>query len=294
MRSTRARRLALGLVILALAWPLSGIVAARALTARVHARTLESPDGSDPPYEALRLRTRDGLSIGAWLAERVDDDVAVVLVHGHGASRSQLQDEARALWHAGASVMPISMRAHGDSDGERDDLGWSARRDVEAAVAHLASRAPSRPIVVLGYSAGAAAAAYAAADLGPRVRGYVLVAPYADLADATRARTRRYLPPGVELVAYGALRVGASVVLPELDRMRPIDAMGAIGAPMLLVAGERDARAPLADVRRMAAATHDARVVVLPGVDHEDLGRFVAMPEWSEVTALLDRVRGSR
>jgi alpha-beta hydrolase superfamily lysophospholipase len=282
------RRIVVVLVIGLASWALSGLAAAYALTRRTHARTVETPEG-DPPFVSLRLRTSDGLAIGAWLAERDTDPVAVVLVHGHGASRSAVIEEARALWSAGASVMPISMRAHGDSDGDVDDLGWSARHDVEAAVLHLHEARPDRRIVVLGYSAGAAAAIDAAEALGDRVAGWVLVAPYADLALATRHRTQRYLPPGIEWIAYAALRLGALVVFPDLDRMRPIDHAGALAAPSLFVAGGADDRAPESEVRAIAARASDARTIVVPGLQHEQLGELVARPEWEAIVALVRR-----
>ncbi|MFN7696539.1 MAG: alpha/beta hydrolase [Deltaproteobacteria bacterium] len=123
---------------------------------------------------------------------------AIVLVHGNGSSRSALLDEARSLRALGFSVLPITVRAHGDSEGHRNDFGWSAREDVATAVRYLESHRPAslaggRTIVVMGISLGAAASVFAAPALGARVRGYVLVGPYADLHLATSRRTERYL-----------------------------------------------------------------------------------------------------
>ena len=59
--------------------------------------------------------------------------------------------------------------------------------------------------------------------------------------------------------------------------------------PVLFVTGGADRRAPAEDSRRIAAPLHEARVVVLPGLEHDELcdgsPRYV-----EELEAFLDRV----
>ena len=50
-----------------------------------------------------------------------------------------------------------------------------------AAVEFLKARKPDRPVVIMGTSLGAAAAVFAAGELGHRVAGYILESPYQDL-----------------------------------------------------------------------------------------------------------------
>src|SRR5207245_6234762 len=95
--------------------------------------------------------------------------------------------------------------AHGDSSGTYNDLGYSARHDVLAAVAYLEQRRPGRPIIIQGTSLGAAAAIYAASDLGDRISGYILECPYRDVRTAVRNRTTAYLPFLVDRLAYAGL-----------------------------------------------------------------------------------------
>ena len=87
----------------------------------------------------------------------------------------------KLLLSHGCSVLMISHRAHGDSTGEFDDAGYSARRDVYAAVEFLEQRRPGRPVIVDGNSLGSAAAIFAAGELGHRVAAYILESPYQDL-----------------------------------------------------------------------------------------------------------------
>jgi len=270
-------RLGLWLSALAVAWIGSGTLAALALTRRWTSPTAEP---APPDLEPVRLRSRDGLSLGAFLGEVPDARGAIVLVHGNGSSRTRLLDEARSLRALGWTVLPITVRAHGDSEGRRNDFGWSARHDVEAAVSYLEGRTEG-PIVVLGISLGAAAGLFAAPELQHRVAGYVLVGPYASLELATVRRTERYLPPLVDDVAFGALFVGGRLVLPELDDIAPFQSAARMphDVPVLVISGELDARAPLSDARMIVAPLSDASVVSIAGADHEEVSGIVGRPE---------------
>lgn len=129
--------------------------------------------------------------------------------------------------------------------------------------------------------------------MGELVDGYVLVGPYADLRDAVRRRTDRYLPFGVAQAAYGALRLGATLVLPELDRLRPAAAAAALPpeVPVLVLFGGDDDRAPRSDAEAFVSAHAGARVVELPGLDHEDLGAALDTPAGhAALIELLDAV----
>jgi alpha-beta hydrolase superfamily lysophospholipase len=277
-------RVLLAVVTLLVAWIGSGTLAALALTRRWTSPAAEAvPAG----FTGVRLRTDDGVEIGAFLGEAAEPRGAVVLVHGNGGSRSQLVEEARAIRALGYTVLPITVRAHGDSEGRRNDFGWSARRDVEAAVGFLEGSGVEQPIFVLGISLGSAAALFAAPTLGHRVAGYVLVGPYADLHLATARRTERYLPPLVGELAYGALLVGGRMVLPELDDIAPAHAAEAMprDLPVLVLVGERDARAPLSDAQRIVAPLADASIVTFEGADHEEVGAVVSTPRGLDVVA---------
>jgi alpha-beta hydrolase superfamily lysophospholipase len=154
----------------------------------------------------------------------------------------------------------ISLRAHGDSTGERNNIGLSARRDVVAAVEFLERRAPGRAIVIHGTSLGAAAATFASGELGGRVQGYILECPYRDLKSAVGNRTREYLPPILEVIAYAGLRLVAPLVVPELDRIAPVAAVAGIpeNVPVLILAGGTDAKATPDDAHAIlnAVRTH--------------------------------------
>jgi alpha-beta hydrolase superfamily lysophospholipase len=168
----------------------------------------------------------------------------------------------------------ISLRAHGDSTGEYNDAGFSARRDVWAAVEFLETRCPGRPVIVVGYSKGAATATFAASELAHRVQGYVLESPYQDLKDATWNRTDVYLPPVLSQIAYAGLRIVGPLFLPHLEEISPLKAISGIpdNVPVLIFAGRGDrlARPEEAQALFSKVATH-GRLVFVPSSGHDDL-----------------------
>jgi alpha-beta hydrolase superfamily lysophospholipase len=190
------RRLVVSWTILCLIWlALSSLVAYR-LTHRLEARAEEvAPSPAWGPLESHRLKTRDGEEVGAWFVDGRGDAPSVLLLHGHKSRRWSSLGRAELLAAQGYAVLMLTLRAHGDSTGEFDDVGFGARHDVIAGVEFLEARRPGRPVIVDGNSMGAAAAVFAARELGQRIRGYILESPYQDLRVAVWNRARRLFRP---------------------------------------------------------------------------------------------------
>jgi pimeloyl-ACP methyl ester carboxylesterase len=257
-----------------LAWLGSSGVAAWQLVAR------PSPPFAEPlpgglVAEAVRLATRDGEELGGWYHAGDPGRAVVVLLHGLGGSRSTLGPAARRLAEAGQGFLALSLRSFGDSSGGELDFGWSSRADVLAAVEHVERLKPGAPIVVVGQSLGAAAAIFAAPELGRRVSGYILEAPYHDLDKACRDRLNERLLPPFSWAAYAGLRLWASVFLPtELVRLRPIEHVERfpLDVPVLFVAGTEDREAPVADVVELCGHCRGkSEIAILDGRDHQGL-----------------------
>jgi alpha-beta hydrolase superfamily lysophospholipase len=263
------------LVALIALWLLSSFAVAYRLTRRPAPLFAEpAPTVKGWRIESPRLRTEDDQDIGCWFVEGPDDGPSVVLLHGNGESRGASLPLAELFAGQHCSVLMLSLRAHGDSSGERHDIGYSARHDVVAAVAFLERRRPGRPIIVQGISLGAAAAIFAAPELGTRVSGYILESPYRDLRTAVRNRTEAYLPPVLDRVAYCGLICVCPLVLSDVDRIAPIESIGAIpeSVPVLLLAGSADDRSRPQEARDLYSrvASH-GRLIFFEGARHESL-----------------------
>ena len=279
MPKFRKRRI---LVIAALA----GLViwlGASALVAWKFTRRSSPPFPEPPPevawanLEGHLLETSDGQQLGAWFVRGEPQKGCVLLLHGNGSSRRQMLPVMQCLAEARFTVLAISLRAHGDSTGRINDLGWSARHDVTAAVGFLQKECPQRPIYIVGRSLGAAAAIFAAGELKGQVAGYFLEQPYKDIKSAAWNRLQHYLPPVLDWIAYGGLRLWAPVFLPVApDQLSTYDHIQDIpeSVPVVFVTGSADRHAHLDEVTAMYTRVEPhAKLVVFDGAQHVDLDR---------------------
>ena len=121
---------------------------------------------------------------------------------------------------------------------------------------------------------GAAAAVFAAGELGHRIQGYILESPYQDLKTAVWNRTEVNLPPVLSHAAYAGLRIVGPLFLPDLDKISPLNAIAGIpnDVPVLILAGDADrlARPEEAQALYHEVAAH-GRLLLFPGAGHGNL-----------------------
>ncbi len=251
-------------------WLLSSVGVAWKLSGR------KRPPFPEPPpsgWTQLQLSSSDHLKIGGWYREGKPSQPIFLMLHGNGGSRTHTLGRTAWFLEQGFSLELLSLRAHGDSEGSRNDFGRSARLDVEAAVAELEQRCPGRPIYIQGMSLGAAAAIFSSPTLGNRAAGYVLECPYRDLRTAVRKRTTAFLPAGLDRAASLGLELVAPAFLEDIDSISPLQALDKPATrPMLFLAGGRDNRAGVEEVQQLAlAAGPKAQFEIFPEAKHEGL-----------------------
>lgn len=143
------------------------------------------------PARTIRLIADDGVPIeGSFWPGIRREAPAILLLHGIDGSRLQMAEHARWLNDLGYAVLAIDFRGHGRSAAVARSFGLDEARDAAAALAFLRSRAPRRPVGVIGISLGGAAALLG--DDGPLpVQAMVLQAVYPDLRTAIANRIAR-------------------------------------------------------------------------------------------------------
>lgn len=290
LRSIRlAAWISLGLVGF---WMGISFLGAWLLTRRVEPLEPEpTPDIAWGRVEPTRLRTSDDQDLGGWFIEgREWSAPSVLILHGHGGSRAWCLPHAEIFGESGCAVFLISMRAAGDSTGDSTDIGWSAQKDVYAAMDWLERRRPGRPIYIMGISMGAAAAIYASGEIKTRAAGYILESPYRDIRTAVKNRADIYLSAPWNKIVYSGLCIAAPAFIGNLDKLSPVDAIRGIPAsvPVTILYGDKDNRARPEEAKDLFAEVKShGKLVCIPGGRHWAL-RTVQPELYRE--ALLDAV----
>ena len=263
-------------------------------------RYVRHPGDLGLPYEEVSLASGSGHVLrGWWIPPPADSDGrAVVWVHGAHSSRYQALDHgAEFLQERGYGILTMDLSGRGSSGGEYITYTWNERHDVRSAVRYLRSRPDTDEsrVVVFGTSNGAAAAIYAAAELGD-LPALALDAPYADLwrAAGSMLEMRGGVPA---LRGPLSLFVWARTGL-RIREVRPIEVIAEIPGPVLFLHGDRDRQVP----PEHSLELHEARLAaglpsrrwVLPGGEHG----FDDYPPpgilWNRVADFFDDALGGR
>lgn len=214
------------------------------------------PGGLDEVW--LELPSGGGVAAWAGAQEGVPPDAPVALFfHGNGENletmrRAGVFEELRDL---GTVFLVADYPGYGRSSGRPSEEGVLATG--EAALAWAREHHPRRPVVVAGWSLGAAVALRTAAEHPDAVAGLVAMSPWTTLADVASV----HFPES--LVRW---------LVPErYDSLEAAHRAGADGVPALVVHGLRDRIIPVEQGERVAAALRDAA----PGSDGDEGGPAV-------------------
>jgi uncharacterized protein len=269
---TWAKRIAVGGLLLVALWLLASYIVVYKFTRRARPMFDEPPPSAiAETIEPLRLTAIEGEQIGAWFIAGKSDCPVVLILHGNGASRTACLRQAELVGSIGCGALLVTFRAHGDSTGELNDFGYSARHDVIAAARWLQSNHSGRPIVVWGQSLGSAAALFAAEDLGNQISGYILECPYRDLRTAVWNRLNQRLPLPLNYVAYTGMKIVSPLVVPHAKQISPLNAAAKLppSIPVLILAGGIDERAFVAESQAICDCCKDrSQLVVFENADH--------------------------
>jgi pimeloyl-ACP methyl ester carboxylesterase len=202
-------------------------------------------------------------------------DLPVVLVHGLGSSFEHGWRTAGwidLLADAGRAVVPVDILGHGTADAPHDPSAYaSLERSVTAAL-------PDGPVDAIGFSLGAQLLLRVAARAPERFGRLVLIGVGANLfADDDHTALAEAFERGTEpenITARLFVQLAASAGNDPLAiaaclrrrraRVTP-EEVACVTCPTLVIIGDRDFAGP-ADP--LVDALPDARLLVLPGVDH--------------------------
>jgi len=248
--------------------------------------------------EPVRLCTVDGLFLAAAYYASVTDGPCYLLGHGFTGSYQTpgFRAVAEHLHGLGASVLAVSFRGHGQSEG-RSTVGVDEVRDLAAGLTWLAERRPGAPVITMGFSMGASVVVRHAglvSGIGTAAVSADGCRPAAVVAISGPGRWYERGTTPMRRVNLGLETVLGRQVLRWAFRTRigrgwdllpaaPVEVAPAITVPALIVHGSDDPYFGLAHPRMLASAIPGAELWIEPGMGHA---------ENATGTELLDRIDG--
>lgn len=217
-----------------------------------------------------------GSVIHAWLAPGKPGGGAVLLLHGMGGNRSDMLGRARFLHRAGFTVLAPDFQAHGESAGRYITFGELESLDARAALAFLRAAAPGERVGIIGVSMGGAASLVGAVPVD--ADALVLESVYPTFRDAVSDRLHVWLGP-LGFLGGAVTPALIQLVTPRIgvdaDSLRPIDAIGRVNEPVLVIGGTEDGYTPLDETRALFDhAPQPKELWEVAGAGHEDLHAF--------------------
>ena len=202
----------------------------------------------------VSLQSADGESLYGWRLG--SSDRIVVYFSGNGSTVGEVETY-RAFADAGLSVLHVNYRGYPGSTGRPSQQGL--RADALAAWAEARRTHPADHIIVAGHSLGGGVAVGLTADRcrkggSERPGALLLMATFSSAVDVARDH-------------YPWLPVGAIM----RNRFESLASAGDLSCPTLIVHGDRDSLIRIEHGRRLAKAIEGARLVTVPGAEHNDL-----------------------
>jgi uncharacterized protein len=238
--------------------------------------------------EAVAFSSQSGSTIHGWLSRAPARGGVILLLPGVRANRLSMVRRAEFLRQAGYSTLLIDFQGTGESEGEAITFGWRERLDVLAAVDYLKARSPDQRVGVIGVSLGGAATLLATPPLELDAAVFEAVYPSIDRAVINRLSMRvgplaRLTAPLLLLQMRARIGVGA----PEL---RPVDHIGKLRCPVLIVAGTLDRHTTVDDTQVLfAAASQPKDLWLIPGAAHLDYLEFAGEDYRQRISTFFER-----
>jgi uncharacterized protein len=214
-----------------------------------------------------------GVLIHGWLTPGKPGQGVVLLLHALRGDRRDMISRAEFLRVRGYAVLLIDFQSHGENRGGRITYGDLESRDVTGAIQYLHHKLPGEKVAVIGVSMGADA--FVLADDRPPVSAVVLEQMYPTIDRAVASRVRSNIGPLAPLFASLVMVEMQSRMEIPANRLRPIDRMAKIGAPVLIANGTEDNHTTIEEARaELAAASPPKELWAVEGAGHVDLHHF--------------------
>lgn len=239
------------------------------------------------PADNVIFSDTAGRAVHGWFVHGTNGRGAVLLLHGVRADRRSMIDRATFLHDAGYTVLLIDFQAAGESPGRTITFGYQEAADVTASLRYLRQRVPDEHIGIIGTSMGGAATILSGPDVD--ASAVILEQVYPTIDEAIRDRLAIRLGPAGRLLSPVLLAALHPFLGVYPEQLRPIDRIGQLSMPKLLIVGDRDEHTPLDESYAMLKAAKGPKAIwVVHGARHVDLYRYVGAEYKTRVLRFFD------
>jgi len=141
------------------------------------------------PYDTVLLTTANGKKLEAWYMKADSAKGTVILFHGLGSNKGNVSGEAFEFNSFGYNTMLVDIRAHGNSEGIVNSIGYKESEEVKLAYDHILKKG-EKNIVLWGMSLGAVIITKAIWQYDLKPQKIILEMPFDRMQDHIRARSR--------------------------------------------------------------------------------------------------------
>ncbi len=235
-----------------------------------------TPGAEGLSYSEQWIATANGKRLFAWLipAPGPGASPALAVLHGWGGNAETMLPLAAPLHRAGYTLLFLDARSHGRSEPDSFSSLPRFTEDIEHAVDWLKCQpgVDATRVGVVGHSVGAAAAMFAASrrgDLAAVVSIAAFAHPEAVMRHLLAAWRVPYFPLGWYILRYIQHVIGY-----RFADIAPLNTIGRIRCPVLLVHGTGDAIVPVEEAHALhARCNRKDRLLLVKGSHdrYEDL-----------------------
>src|SRR6186713_2512613 len=243
-----------------------------------------------PPtsYDTVLLTMTNGKKLEAWYMKGDSAKGTVILFHGLGSNKGNVLGEALEFNSFGYNTMLVDIRAHGNSEGIVNSIGYNESEEVKLAYEHV-SKKGEKNIVLWGMSLGAVIITKAIGQYDLRPKKIILEMPFDRLQDHLRARARISGFPGEPFGFFVTFWTGIEQGYWGYGH-KTSRYVKNINCPLLLQWGNSDEYVLKEETDRIFTSINSSqkKLVIYPGAGHVPM-LFANASKWDEtVTGFLN------
>ncbi|MBD3320626.1 MAG: alpha/beta fold hydrolase [Chitinivibrionales bacterium] len=232
----------------------SGCIVEKSVYSRPSAEVQSPPP---EPFKELTLPLPSGITVTGWECTRAqvsDTSPAIVYFHGNAENlhTMHLSGQFALLSTLRAHYVAIDYPGYGRSTGKPSEK--SLAQACTAVAQWMNKRYPQSPLILCGWSLGAAAAIGCAAENADIVDGLIVISGWTSLHD-------------VASQFYPAWLVGLLL----RDRYNSLETIQRTTCPVLVIHGGNDRLIPFAQGERLAESVPGCRFIQIRNRGHNDL-----------------------